>query len=354
MQGEAARPVSDFRSDTVTRPDDAMRAAMASAQVGDDVFGDDPTVHSLEERSAEVLGKEAALFLPTGTMANQVAVRCHCVPGDEVILHEGSHVYRFEQGGLAALHGVQAVPLRGERGMISCDEVLGSMRPDDPHCPRSKLVVLENTHNFSGGCVLPVALVEELSQEVRSRGLKLHLDGARLMNAAIALGCPPKTLAAPFDSVTLCLSKGLGAPIGTMLAGSSHFIHQARRVRKLLGGGLRQAGIIAAAGILALESGPRRLAADHDRARRLAQGLAEIRGLSVRNPETNIVIASLTAGDTAPWLQFLKRHDVLAVGFGPGRVRFVTHRDVDDVDVARAQKATRDYFDFVGGQIPGA
>ena len=316
-----------------------MREAMARAEVGDDVFGDDPTVRLLEERGADVLGKESALFLPSGTMANQAALRTLGRPGFEVLLHEAAHVYRFEQGALAALHGMQAVPLPGPCGRIPVALLEANVRRDDPHFPRTGIVTVENTHNFAGGTVLDRPYMEEVAEFARRHRLGFHLDGARLWNAAVALGTTPAELAAPADTVTLCLSKGLGAPAGTLLAGSAAFILEARRARKLLGGGMRQAGILAAAGILALEEGPARLVEDHRRARALAAGLAGLDGVGVVEPETNIVVAEVAGRDEAALVAAMASGGVLAVPFGKGRVRLVTHRDVDDADVQRAVDA---------------
>jgi threonine aldolase len=332
----ALRP-SDFRSDTVTRPTPAMRRAMAEAEVGDDVFGDDPTVKRLEAAAAKLFGTEASLFCPTGTMANQVAVRCHTQRGDEVLLHDGCHTYRFEQGGMAALHGVQARALPGPRGEVPVEVLEAEIRGDDQHFPRTRLIVLENTFNWGGGSLLGRAYVRSVLDLAKRRGLFVHLDGARLMNAAAAEGCAAAELARGADSVTLCLSKALGAPAGTMLGGSARFIAEARRARKLLGGGLRQVGVLAAAGLMALEDPPD-LLADHARARRLADALRRAGDVSIAEPETNMVV--VTVGKPVPKvLEGLKAEGVLAVAFGPGRLRFVTHRDVGDDDVARAGTA---------------
>jgi threonine aldolase len=334
--------IADFRSDTVTQPTDAMREAMARAVVGDDVFGDDPTVHELETRAAALYGKEAAVFMPSGTMANQAAVRCHCQPGDEVLLHEGSHTFRFEQAGLAALHGVQAVILPGENGMVPVELMEAQVRPDDQHCPRTRLVILENTHNMAGGVPQPLEYTDSVVGFARRHGLALHMDGARSMNAAIALDTTPARLARDMDSVTLCLSKGLGAPVGTLLMGSEPFIRKARRARKLLGGGMRQVGVLAAAGLLALEEGPSHLAQDHRRARKLAEGLADMGTVEVIPPMTNIVVVALPGRDTTAVLADLEARGVSAVPFGAGRIRLTTHRDVGDADVALAVSALRD------------
>jgi len=319
-----------------------MREAMARAVVGDDVFGDDPTVQQLESHVAALYGKEAAVFMPSGTMANQAAVRCHCRSGDEVLLHEGSHTYRFEQGGLAALHGVQAVPLPGSRGMVPLEAPEAQVRPDDQHSPRTRLVILENTHNLAGGIPLDLAYVDSVAAFCGAQGLGLHMDGARSLNAAVALGISPERLARDVDSITLCLSKGVGAPVGTVLMGSGEFIFEARRARKLLGGAMRQAGILAAAALVALESGLSHLEKDHLRARKLGDVLADMEGAEVVAPETNIVVVSLPGRDPGEVLEALEARGVLAVPFGAGRIRFTTHRDVDDEDVTRALSAFHD------------
>lgn len=317
-----------------------MRDAMRDARVGDDVFGDDPTVLELEQRGAELLGKEAALFLPSGTMANQVAVRVHTRPGDEVLLDEGCHVYRFEQGALAALHGVQAVPLPGERGVVSLARLKAAVRPDDVHMPRTRLVVLENTHNLSGGAVLPPPYLTEVRTFADAHGLALHMDGARLANAAAAGKTDPATLAAAAHTTTLCLSKGLGAPAGSLLAGPVEFIRAARRARKLLGGGMRQVGILAAAGLMAVADGWReRLERDHALARALAARCAQLEGVQVIAPETNLVIIEVQGAVIPRMLEAMKASGVLAVGFGPQRIRFALHRDVDESSVVAATSA---------------
>jgi threonine aldolase len=271
-------------------------------------------------------------------MANQIAVRCHTQRGDEVLLHDGCHTFRFEQGGMAALHGVQARALPGSRGEVPVEVLESEIRGDDQHFPRTRLVVLENTFNWGGGSVLGRDYVRSVIGLAKRRGLKVHLDGARLMNAAVASKSSIADLAAGVDSVTLCLSKALGAPVGTVLGGQAAFIGEARRARKLLGGGMRQAGVLAAAGLLALESPPD-LAADHARAARLAADLERLPGVRVAKPETNIVVVTVEAGPAPAVLEPLRARGVLAVGFGPGRIRFVTHRDVGDEDVAAAASA---------------
>ncbi len=333
--------ISDFRSDTVTRPTPEMRRAMETAVVGDDVFGDDPTVTELEVTAAEILGHESALFVPSGTMGNQIAVRVHTRPGDEVVLEERSHAYLFEQGGLAQISHVQARPLAGVRGRMDPAAVEAAIRSDDVHFPRTSLVIVENTHNASGGSLLPLDDVREIAELCRRRGLRLHIDGARLWNAAAALGLPPRDLALEADTVLCCLSKGLGAPVGSVLAGRKDIIAAARRVRKVLGGGLRQAGVLAAPALVALRTMRARLVEDHARAARLAAGLAAAPGVAVAAPETNIVLADLPEGgpDAAAILGGLRARGVLAVAFGRRRLRFVTHFDIDDRDVARAAGA---------------
>lgn len=341
--------VADFRSDTVTRPTAAMRRAMFEADVGDDVFGDDPSTLRLEARAARLLGKEAALFCPSGTMANQIAIRLHCAPGSEVLLHEGCHVYRFEQGGMAALHGVQAVPLPGGFGQVPVDLLRSHVRPRDDHLPRTRLLVIENTHNLCGGCPLPLEYVDEAAAFAKEAGIGVHMDGARLANASVALGIPMDRLARDADTATLCLSKGLGAPAGTILAGGASAILEARRIRKLLGGGMRQAGVLAAPALLALEE-IGRLAGDHRRARDLHAGVRDLPYLESRPPETNLVVLALKTGDVRDLLAHLSGHGVRAVAFGPGRVRFALHRDLGDDDVERAIFALRSFSPLPGSQ----
>ncbi len=343
-------PLADFRSDTMTRPTAAMRAAMAAAEVGDDVWGEDPTVRALEQAGAEVLGKPAALFLPSGTMANQVAIHVHCRPGDELVCEERSHVYLYEGGGIARLSGTQVRPLPAANGFPTPQQVTAAVRADDPHYPRTRLLVLENTHNMAGGRCCDAAGMAALAAAARAHGLGVHVDGARLMNAAVALGVPAKALVAAVDTTTLCLSKGLGAPVGSLLAGPAAFVAEARRARKAFGGGMRQAGVIAAAALLALRDGPALLAGDHARARRLAQGLAELPWCTVEvaATETNLVMVDVLPaerGGTEPTavLAHLKAHGVLAAANGPTRLRFVLHRDVDDQGVDRCLAACRSF-----------
>ena len=336
---------ADFRSDTMTKPSPAMRAAMAKAEVGDDVWGEDPTVQALEQEGAALLGKEAALLLPSGTMANQVAISGHCRSGDELICEERSHVYYYEGGGIARWSGTQVRTLVAADGFPAPAQVEAAVRADDPHFPRSALLVIENTHNMAGGRIAEPGRVAALAAAARRHGLQVHCDGARLMNAAIALGCTAAELVAPCDTTTLCLSKGLGAPVGSLLAGSRDFVRVARRTRKAFGGGMRQAGVLAAAGLLALRDGPSLLALDHARARRLAEGLSALPWavVDVAATATNIVMCDLATGDPQALVEHLRRHGVLAAKAGPRRLRFVLHRDLDDEAVVRCLQACRGF-----------
>lgn len=338
-------PIVDLRSDTVTRPTAAMREAMRLAPVGDDVFGDDPTAIALEQRVAALLGKPAALFVPSGTMANQLAVRVHCRPGDEAIVHRACHILNHEGGAAAALSGVTLRPLDSADGSLDPAAVQAALQlDDDPHHAPTALVALENTHNGCGGVVVPQGNAEALAALLRPLGVKLHLDGARLANAAVASGRSLAELAAPFDSATLCLSKGLGAPIGSLLAGPVGFIAEARRWRKRFGGGMRQVGILAAAGLHALDHHVARLADDHRRARRLAEAIAANPQLTVElaRVQTNLVyfdVAAAAPGELAAQriavVEQLRARGVRITG-GASRLRAVTHLDVDDAALDRA------------------
>lgn len=330
--------VSDFRSDTVTRPTPEMYEAMTSADLGDDVFGDDPTVNALQDFAAELFGKDAALYVPSGTMGNQVACRVHARPGEEVLLEGTSHVFLFEQGGLAQLSGLQVRTLPGERGRVPLDAIRGAVRTDNEHFPRTRLIVLENTHNMAGGAVLPLEYVKDVRALADELGLRLHLDGARIANAEAATGVPLADWAACAHSVTCCLSKGLGAPVGTVLMGDRDFIAEARRARKVFGGGMRQAGVIASAGLVALRDMRGRLIDDHRRAARLADGLAALDGWDVVAPETNIVYVDVPGAAAAAAAAFGER-GVATIALGPATLRFVTHKDIDDADVDRALEA---------------
>jgi threonine aldolase len=288
--------IIDLRSDTVTRPTPGMREAIAGAVVGDDVFGDDPTVTRLEARVAAMFGMEAALFVPSGTMANQVAIRAHTEPGDEIICHRMSHVYMYEGGAPFALSGCSVFLLEGERGMFTAEDVRRAVRPTDQHFPRSALVVVENTHNRGGGSVWSVDDVAAIASAARESGIRMHLDGARILNACAATGLRPGDYTRHFDSATICFSKGLGAPVGSAVAGSKAFIARGKRFRKMFGGAMRQSGILAAAAEYALDHHVDRLVEDHANAARLAEALAACSGVSVCRPETNIVYFDLEAG----------------------------------------------------------
>ena len=333
--------ISDFRSDTVTQPDEVMRQAMAQASVGDDVWGEDPTVKELEQRSAQIFGKEAALFLPSGTMANQVAVFCHTCPGDEVILEKSSHLYNFEVGGLAVISQVQAHPIAGEEGIIPPEKVKQAIRPLNIHLPRTALICLENTHNLAGGRVLPLENIQDIWEIAQTHNLRVHIDGARIFNACIASGIPPQKYANYCHSLSFCLSKGLGAPVGSLLVGDREWIEEARRVRKMLGGGMRQAGVLAACGLVALER-RHQLARDHHLAKSLARELSQFPQIQVKNPETNIVMVELLPPLQAEsFIRKIRSQGVLAVAIAQNLVRFVTHRDVGEKDVQKALKAVQ-------------
>ena len=334
-----AEPAVDLRSDTVTRPTPAMRRAMMDAEVGDDVFGDDPTVQALERRVAELAGKEAALYVPSGTMGNQLALKCHTEPGDEVLLEPESHIFLYEQGGLGANSGCLAHLVPGERGGIAPEQVAGAVRdPADDHVARVRLVCLENTHNRQGGVIVPLERLQAVAAVARAHGLAVHLDGARLWNASVASGIPVRDWAATADSLMMCFSKGLGAPVGSILTGPADFVRRARRVRKRWGGGMRQVGILAAACLYALDHHLERLAEDHRRAKTLAAGFAQAPGVGVLEPETNIVIVTLehAALEPAAVLRALEARGVRMLAFGARRLRAITHLDVDDAGVARA------------------
>ena len=341
--------VVDLRSDTVTRPTSEMRRAIADAVVGDDVYGDDPTVKELERRVAALAGKEAALFVPSGTMGNQIAVKCLTTPGDEVLLETHSHINFFEQGGIAANSGCLSHPVETERGMLAPEDLAAALRADDDHVARITLACVENTHNWHGGTVAPLDRVRELSAAARARGVRVHLDGARLWNASVATGVPIRDWAATADTVMMCFSKGLGAPIGSILVGEGATIGAARRVRKRWGGGMRQVGILAAACLHALDHHFERLADDHRRARALAAGIGRIPGLRVVEPETNIVMIDLEhpALDRVAALRGLKARGVLVSPYGSRRLRAVTHLDVDDAGIGRVVEA----LEAVAGEL---
>jgi len=333
----------DFRSDTVTKPTPAMRKAMFEAEVGDDVFGEDPTVNALQEKVAAILGKEAAIFVPSGTMANQLSIKSHTQPGDEVVIEATSHPYNFEGGAGAVLSGVQFFCVKGVRGILEVSQIEEALRSDDHHFPVSRLICLENTHNRGGGSIYPLERLREIHGFAKPKGLSVHLDGARLWNASIASGIPPAEYTRYADSVSVCLSKGLGAPIGSLVSGSKEWIHRVHRFRKMFGGGMRQVGIVASAGIYALDHHMERLKEDHANAKRLALGLSELKGVSM-NPEhveTNIVIFDVArTGTTARQItEKMKGERVLIHPFGMTEIRMVTHLDVNQEDVDKALKA---------------
>lgn len=334
----------DLRSDTVTRPTAAMRRAMAEAEVGDDVFADDPTVNALEARVAALAGREAALFVPSGVMGNQIAVNVQTRPADEVLLEAESHLFYYEQGGVAALSGVLAHPIAGERGVMPIAALTAALRAGDDHVARISLVCAENTHNRAGGAIVPLTHLRELHAFTRAHGLRLHLDGARLWNASVASGVPIADWAACADTVTMCFSKALGAPVGSILVGDAALVREARRVRKRFGGGMRQVGILAAACLHALDHHVARLTEDHVRARRLAESLTGVEGLLPSRPDTNIVFVDLAPGapDAATLVGRLATLGVRVIPFGPRRIRAITHLDVDDAGIERAAAAFRE------------
>ncbi len=338
----------DLRSDTVSLPTPEMRRRMAEAELGDDVYGEDPTVNQLQAEAARMLGKEAGLFVPSGTMGNLAGILAHCGRGDEVILGTKSHTFLYEAGGISALGGVHSCQIPNQAdGSLLLEDIVSAIRAPDDHHPITRLISLENTHNRCGGVVLSPEYTRQVGELVRQHGLKLHLDGARLFNAAVACGVPAAELAAPADSVTICLSKGLCAPAGSILCGSQEYIQKAHRLRKMLGGGMRQVGVLAAAGLVALEQMTGRLAEDHARAARLADGLSQIPGvrLNPSRPSTNMVFLdleapiSLTAAEAA---ERLKARGVQTGVVGPRRFRLVTHYWIDDAAVEQAVAAFRE------------
>ncbi|MHB1422860.1 MAG: low-specificity L-threonine aldolase [Gemmataceae bacterium] len=335
----------DLRSDTVTRPTPAMRAAMQAAEVGDDVFHDDPTVNHLEERVADLLGKEAALFVPSGTMSNQIAVKAHTRPGDELICDVNCHIYNYEAGGPAVLSGVTCRTLEGEDGILDVTRLEDKIRPDDDHLVRTRLVCLENTHNRGGGRVYPFEKIQAIHNWTRKQGLLLHLDGARLWNAVVASGIAAKRWGELFDTVSVCFSKGLGAPVGSALAGPRELITRARRIRKLFGGGMRQAGVLAAAALHALDHHVERLAEDHRNAQVIAKVIADTPGLQLVPPEveTNLIWFRIDreVGTAKDVEEALKERGVLVHEAGSQTLRACTHLDVSAAQAERAAEAIR-------------
>jgi threonine aldolase len=337
---------ADFRSDTVTRADAVMRGLMADALVGDDVLEGDPTVQRLEKAAADWLGMEGSLFVPSGTMANQVALGAWTRPGDEIIVQRFAHVTTFEAGAAGYLHGLQSMTVGGEEGDFDLEQVKASVRPNFIHCPPSRLICMEQTHNYAGGRVLPLQVFEEVSGFAREVGIPIHLDGARLANAVVASGVSASTYASHVDSVSLCFSKGLGAPVGSIIAGRQDFLERARLVRKRLGGWMRQSGHLAAAALHALENNVPRLAQDHLLAQELSQRLGALPGLE-SDPalvQTNIAMVQVTHSDydAQALVEALGREGVLVMAMGERRLRFVTHLDVGPEDLDRLEKAARD------------
>ena len=338
----------DLRSDTVTKPSAGMRRAMAEAEVGDDVYGEDVTVNLLQQRVAEMLGKEAALFMPSGTMANQAALMAHTRPGDEIIIERGSHLPNHEAGGLAALAGVQTFLLDGERGIIEPEQVEHAVRFPDVHFPPTRLVWVENTHNRGGGSVFPLEKLKDIGNVARNYGLTLHMDGARLFNACVAADIPPIEYARQVDSLSFCFSKGLGAPVGSIVTGKGDFIGRVHRYRKMLGGAMRQAGVLAAAALYALDNNIERLAEDHRNAKRLAGGLSGLDGVRIVNEpvETNLVFFDIShAGKNAlEIMNEAREHGILVNPEDFTVMRAVTHLDVSAEDIERAIEIFRTVF----------
>jgi len=336
----------DIRSDTVTQPTQAMRDAMYRAEVGDDVYGEDPTVNKLEEMAAEIMGKEAALFVTSGTQGNQTAVLSHTNRGDEIILEETAHIFTHEVAGTAFLSGVQVKAVRGHNGIMQVEDIEKAIRPENIHYPKTALICLENTHNRAGGTVTPVEHMRDIYEMAHRHNIPVHLDGARIFNAAIYLGVPAKEIAKYADSVQFCLSKGLCAPVGSLLVGSEDFIKKARKYRKMLGGGLRQSGFLAAAGIVALTEMVDRLAEDHENARVLAEGLANIKGIDINmeTVQTNIIVFSIEGlginGDR--FASMLYDRGIKANGSPDYGMRFVTHKDVTREDIQTVLKAVQE------------
>ncbi len=330
----------DLRSDTVTKPSAAMRQAMMTAEVGDDVFGEDPTVNRLQEKVAELLGKEAALFVPSGVMSNQVGIKCHTQPGEEIIVESHSHIFLYETGAAPVISSVQLHTVKGERGILSAEQIRGAIRSADYHLPRTALVCLENTHNKAGGTIYPFDEIKKISTLCRERGIAFHLDGARLWNASVASGVSPNHIAAPFETVTVCFSKGLGAPVGSALVGTKATIARARKYRKMLGGGMRQAGILAAGALYALDHNLERLKEDHEKAKTFARIVASVHGFSVDpdSVQTNIVIIDITqTGKSADEIiAYLQTRGVLLTEMGSSLIRAVTHLDVSAHQVVDA------------------
>ena len=339
-------PIVDLRSDTVTKPTADMRRAMAEAEVGDDVFGDDPTVNRLQTRVATLFGRDAALFVPSGTMGNQVCLAAHTQPGDEVLFEAHAHIFDYEVAAAAVLSGILTHPIVGTRGVFSAEDVRSRIRPVDVHCARTRVVAVENTHNVSGGTIFPLDEIERIAAVCRERDLRFHLDGARIWNAHVATGIPLADYGQYFDSISVCFSKGLGCPVGSMVIGSAALIERAHRIRKRFGGGMRQVGILAAAVLYALDHHVDRMVTDHDNARYLATELCTLPGVKIdlEATQTNIVYLEVAGtGKTGADVEAeLRRRDVLAIALGPTRLRCVTHLEVDRAGCEQAVAAFKE------------
>ncbi len=327
----------DLRSDTVTKPSKAMREAMANAEVGDDVWGDDPTVNLLQQKCCELTGKDAALFVTSGTMANQLAIKMHTNPGEEIIAEFDSHIFRYENAAPSVISGVQVMPLKGNKGVMELNDIKNNIRPDWYHFPKTTLICIENTHNRAGGTIYPVDKIKETTHLAKERNIKAHLDGARIFNAAVETGISVKEYASYFDSISFCFSKGLGAPVGSILCGNKQDIEKAHKFRKILGGGMRQAGIIAAGALFALENNVKRLKDDHKKARYFAEQISKLPDIEIdlSTVQTNIVIFKISR-DSAEFNRILKNNQVLASNEGPDKMRVVFHLDVSDEQAEQA------------------
>jgi threonine aldolase len=332
------KPMIDLRSDTVTLPTPAMREAMSCAELGDDVFGEDPTLQRLENTVAGMLGKESALFFPSGTMANQVALPAQSEPGDEIVLDANAHIYFYESGAMAALAGIMPRLIQGQRGIFSAEDVANLLRPSDVHFPRTRLICVENTHNRGGGSVWPIAKLRHIATLAAEKNIHIHMDGARLWNACAASGISEKEYADCCNTVSVCFSKGLGAPVGSALAGDRDVIQRARRFRKQYGGGMRQAGILGAGALYALEHHRKCLIEDHIHAKKLAKGLAQLPGIEVdiASVETNMVFFNISGGGAKAWMEQLNDRGVRMLAVGPDRMRAVTHLQVSERDIDHA------------------
>lgn len=342
--------IIDFRSDTITKPTEEMRKAMYNAEVGDDIYNEDPTVNKLEEMAAERVGKEAALFVPSGTMGNQLALLTHTSRGQEIVLEDWSHIYRFEVGGLAFLSGLQAKTIKGINGIMDVDDVKNNIAKDnDIHHPQTGLICLENTHNMAGGVVIPINNIREIYNVAKNYDLPVHMDGARIFNASMYLNCDVKEITKYTDSIMFCLSKGLCAPVGSILAGDKDFINRARSYRKMLGGGMRQAGVLAAAGIIAMEEMVQRLGEDHENIKLLAEKLGDIKGVNInfKTVQTNILMIDIkeTGYEAQELVNLMKEKGILTTKITNTKIRFVTHRHIERDDVEYSANIIKDLLE---------